>query len=362
VFCILCELCAVFSSRSLRETAFISLYQQLNLIIENIMPHSKFSYDKPFTLECGQVLNGLEIAYSHYGQLNGERDNVIFVCHALTANSDVADWWPQMVGPGLAFDADKYFVVCANILGSCYGSTGPASINPANNKPWGKSFPLITVRDIVGAHRLLAAHLQIKQIHLLAGGSLGGQQAMEWAIMEPGFVKNLFVIATNPRHSAWGIAFNEAQRMALAAGPTGLEVARAIAMLSYRNYSMYESTQTDIEDKIDDFRAAAYQRYQGLKLKKRFNADCYYTLSKAMDTHHVGRGRNSMHEALRAIKAKTLVIGISSDILFPNVEQQFLAENITGAVYHRIDSPYGHDGFLIETNQITDLLRKELLL
>ncbi len=326
------------------------------------MPDSKFIYDKPFNLECGAVLPALTIAYSYYGQLNTEKDNVIFVCHALTANSDVADWWPQMVGPGLAFDTDKYFVVCANILGSCYGSTGPASINPETTQPYAKNFPLITVRDIVRAHQILAQHLQIKSIHLLAGGLLGGQQAMEWAIKEPEFVKNLFVIATNPRHSAWGIAFNEAQRMALEAGPTGIEAARAIAMLSYRNYSMYDSTQTDIEEKIDDFRAAGYQRYQGLKLKKRFDPDSYYTLSKAMDTHHVGRGRNSMHEALRTIKAKTLVIGISSDILFPNMEQQFLAENITGAVYHQIDSPYGHDGFLIETNQITDLLRKELFI
>ena len=326
----------------------------------NIMPDLKYSHNHPFQLECGQTLPALVIAYSYYGQLNADKTNAIYVCHALTANSDVADWWPKMVGPGLAFDTGKYFVVCANIPGSCYGSTGPASINPETNQPYGKSFPLITVRDIVNAHRLLAAFLGIKSIHLLAGGSLGGQQAMEWAISEPGFVKNLFLIATNPRHSAWGIAFNEAQRMALEAGPSGLEAARAIAMLSYRNYEMYNSTQTDIEEKIDDFRAASYQRYQGLKLKKRFDADSYYTLSKAMDTHHVGRGRDSMHAALRLIKAKTLVIGISSDLLFPNVEQKFLADNITGAVYHQIDSPYGHDGFLIETKQITDLLRKEL--
>lgn len=326
------------------------------------MADSKFEYNNPFELECGKTLPALTIAYSYYGQLNPGKDNVIYVCHALTANSDVADWWPHMVGPGLVFDTDKYFVVCANILGSCYGTTGASSINPETGEAYGKDFPLLTVRDLVKAHQLLAAHLGIKKIYLLCGGSLGGQQAMEWAILEPQYCKNLFLIATNPRHSAWGIAFNEAQRMALEAGPGGLEAARAIAMLSYRNYNMFESTQTDIEDKIDDFRAASYQRYQGIKLKKRFDANCYYALSKAMDSHHVGRGRNSMHEALGSITARTLVIGISSDLLFPNQEQKFIAENIPGAVYRQIDSPYGHDGFLIETKQITELLRKELFI
>jgi len=320
------------------------------------MPSSTFIYDEPLLLESGRTLSDLSIAYSHFGVLNAEKDNVIFVCHALTANSDVADWWPGMVGPGLAFDTDKYFVVCANMLGSCYGSTGPASIDPSSGRPYGRDFPLITIRDIVHAHQLLVRHLGISSIHLLAGGSMGGQQAMEWAIIEPKYIKNLFLIATNPRHSAWGIAFNEAQRMALDAGPSGLEAARAIAMLSYRNYDMFHSAQTDEEEKIDGFRAATYQRYQGVKLKNRFNTHSYYTLSKAMDTHHVGRGRESMEKALSNVRAKTLVVGISSDILFPNHEQQFLSEHIPDAVFHAIDSPYGHDGFLIETKQITSLL------
>jgi homoserine O-acetyltransferase len=324
------------------------------------MAEATFIYDKAFDLESGNILPSLNIAYSHYGKLNSSHDNVIYVCHALTANADVADWWPDMVGPGLAFDTDRYYVVCANILGSCYGSTGPASLDPVTNKPYGKDFPLITIRDIVKAHRLLAEYLEIKRIHLLAGGSMGGQQAMEWAITERWYIKNLFLIATNPRHSAWGIAFNEAQRMALEAGSGGLEAARAIAMLSYRNYDMYQSAQTDEEEKIDGFKAASYQRYQGAKLKNRFDRHSYYTLSKAMDTHHVGRGRASMQQALAAIQAQTLVIGISSDILFPNAEQCFLAAHIKDAIYHAIDSPYGHDGFLIETKQITDLLRKEL--
>jgi homoserine O-acetyltransferase len=322
------------------------------------MPELKFISEEPFKLECGKTLPGLTIAYSTYGELNQEKNNAVYVCHALTANSDVASWWPQTVGKGLIFDTSKYFVICANILGSCYGTTGPAFVNPFTGKPYGKDFPLLTVRDLTRAHALLAKYLQLSGIYLLAGGSLGGQQAMEWAIEEPDFIKHLFLTATNPRHSAWGIAFNEAQRMALEAGEGGLEAARAIAMLSYRNYKMYESTQTDIEEKIDDFRAASYQRYQGLKLKKRFDANSYYVLSKAMDSHHVGRGRNSMEEALSKIKAKTLIVGIKSDLLFPVKEQQFLAQNIPGAVYHEIDSPYGHDGFLIETETMSELIRK----
>lgn len=317
-----------------------------------------FIHKSEFQLESGRTLPELEIAYCTYGKLNEAKDNVIYVCHAITANADVADWWPNMVGDGLIFDTQKYFIVCANVLGSCYGTSGPNSINPITNQPFGKDFPMLTIRDIVKAHRLLAQHLQLQSIHLLCGGSLGGQQSIEWAIEDAAVIKNLFVIASNARHSAWGIAFNEAQRMAIQSG--SIETARAIAMLSYRNYGMYESTQTDIEEKIDDFRASSYQRYQGQKLKNRFNADSYYLLSKAMDSHNVGRSRGSVAAALSRIKAKTLVIGITSDLLFPVSEQKLIADGISNAVYEEIDSPYGHDGFLIETEKISDLLRRHL--
>jgi len=206
----------------------------------------------------------------------------------------------------------------------------------------------------------LAQHLQLKSIHLLCGGSLGGQQSIEWAVEDAAFIKNLFVIATNARHSAWGIAFNEAQRMAIESG--SVETARAIAMLSYRNYGMYESSQTDSEEKVDDFRASSYQRYQGEKLKKRFNPDSYFLLSKAMDSHNVGRNRGSVKLALQRVSANTLVVGITSDLLFPVKEQQLIAEGISNAVYEEIDSPYGHDGFLIETEKISALLRKHIAL
>ena len=319
-----------------------------------------YNYNEDIILECGKKLPGVKIAYLTYGQLNEKRDNVIYVCHALTANADVKDWWPNMVGDGLIFDTTKYFVVCANVLGSCYGTTGPTETDPATAKKYGSDFPPVSIRDIVKLHQLLARHLKINSIELVCGGSLGGQQAMEWAISEPDFIKKLFLIATNARHSAWGIAFNEAQRMAIAAGENGLEAARAIAMLSYRNYHMYNETQTDADERTDNFSAANYQRYQGEKLRRRFDADSYVILSKAMDSHNVGRGRNSLESALNLIKAKTLVTGVTSDLLFPLVEQHFLAQHIPDAVYTEIDSRYGHDGFLVETKAISALLRVHL--
>lgn len=328
---------------------------------DKIQPtHGKFRSEGA-VLESGTHLPQVEVAYCTYGTLNAECDNVIYVCHALTANAEVSDWWPNMVGNGLVFDTEKYFVVCANILGSCYGTTGAASTNPETGKKYGRDFPQVTVRDLVKLHQLLAEHLQLKKIKLLCGGSLGGQQALEWSIIEPDFIEQLFVIATNAKHSPWGIAFNETQRMALQ-GENGLETARAIAMLSYRNYNTYHQTQSEEADVHDNFKAASYQRYQGEKLKKRFDAESYYTLSKAMDSQNVGRGRGSVKDALATVKAKTLAVGISSDILFPPSEQKLIAEHIPGAVYAEIDSLYGHDGFLIETDTITKLIKQHLQL
>ena len=324
------------------------------------MLREKYTYNHEFKLESGASLPQVTIAYTTYGQLSPNRDNVIYVCHALTANSDVQEWWPGMVGEGLVFDTSRYFVVCANVLGSCYGTTGPTEINELTNERYDGSFPLLTIRDIVNGHRLLTKHLQINAIQLICGGSLGGQQSLEWAIIEPDLIKKLFVIATNARHSAWGIAFNEAQRMAIEAGEAGLEAARAIAMLSYRNYKMYEETQSDEDHRTDNFSATSYQRYQGEKLRKRFDADSYRILSKAMDSHNVGRGRISIAGALGTIKAQSLITGITSDILFPPHEQQLLAKYITGSVYAEIDSKYGHDGFLIETKIISELLQEHL--
>ena len=210
---------------------------------------------------------------------------------------------------------------------------------------------------MVEMHQRLANFLQISKIDLLIGGSLGGMQALEWSVINPDFIRNLFVIATNAKHSPWGIAFNEAQRMALHSGENGIEAARAIALLSYRNYDTYNKTQEDNEEKLEDFRAASYQNYQGKKLKKRFTADSYWMLSKSMDSQNVGRNRTSIENALSKITAKTLIIGIESDLLFPISEQEYLANNVENSQLEIIKSLYGHDGFLLETDKISKILR-----
>ncbi len=327
-----------------------------------------YKHNKSFKLESGSQLKELEIGFHTYGTLNKNRDNVVWVCHALTANADVFDWWKGLFGENNYFNPATHFIVCANILGSPYGTTNPLSVNPVTNQPYYLSFPQITVRDIVKAHQLLAEHLQINQIEILIGGSLGGQQALEWSIMEPERIKNLILIASNAKHSPWGIAFNESQRLAISAddtfyantpdgGEKGLKAARSIALLSYRNYKTYSITQHEEKDSlIDGYKAASYQNYQGEKLVNRFNAYSYWYLSKTMDSHNAGRNRHGVEKALSLVKARTLVIGIKSDVLFPIEEQQYLFRHISKSAFAELDSFYGHDGFLIETEQLTKII------
>ena len=334
------------------------------------MSLKKIKYKKNFHLECGEELSKLEIAYHTYGKLNHSKDNVVWICHALTANSDAADWWPGMIGEGCLFDPAEKFIVCANILGSCYGTTGPLTINERTGKTFYRSFPLITMRDIVRANEILRKHLGITKIHTITGGSIGGQQALEYAIMFPKLIKNLVFIASSSAYSPWGIAFSESQRLSIEADATffedrpegglkGMRAARTIALLSYRNDQIYNKTQAeDSDEKTKGFKASSYQDYQGDKLVKRFNAYSYYTLLNLSDTHNVGRGRNGKINTLKEIKARTLAIGISSDLLFPTYEQKFVAEHVKKGKYLEIDSLYGHDGFLIETEKITKLVKE----
>jgi homoserine O-acetyltransferase len=327
-----------------------------------------FTYNKRFNLESGLSLPSLEIAYNTYGTLNEKKDNVIWVVHALTANSNVFEWWPGLFGETDLFNPKDHFIVCANNLGSCYGTTGPLSINNDSKQPWFSYFPQITIRDMANTLDLLRLHLGIEKINTVIGGSLGGQIAQEWALKTPSVFEHLILVATNAKHSPWGIAFNESQRLAIKAdrtyfsnseegGQKGLSAARSIALLSYRNYHTYNETQQDGSDnKSSDFAASSYQRYQGEKLVKRFNAYAYVRLSEAMDSHNVARNRRSHEEALKTIKAKTLVISVSSDVLFPVSEQEFLAKLIPSATYSSIDSFYGHDGFLIETKKLTEVI------
>ena len=328
-----------------------------------------YKYDKEFELESGVKLPSLTIAYDTYGVRNEDSSNVIWVCHALTANSDVADWWPHTVEEGCFLDPDKYFTVCANFLGSHYGTTGPLSENSETGEPWYGDFPRITVRDMVRAHQLLAEYLGIKRVKLLIGSSIGGFQCLEWSVMQPDFAERAAFIATTPRTKPWASAFNESQRMAIQSDPTfgernaeagldGLAIARSIALLSYRGGMAYDKTQEDADPDEASFerRVHSYQRYQGEKLRRRFNAYSYIRLSQAVDSHNLGRGRGKVEDVLKQIKAKSLVVAITSDILFPPSDHQILIDNIPDVEYHLIDSDFGHDGFLVEHKQLNDII------
>ncbi|HXD78008.1 MAG TPA: homoserine O-acetyltransferase [Puia sp.] len=328
-----------------------------------------FDYEHPFELEGGAVLPRIRIAYHVYGRLNADASNAVWVCHALTANSDVAQWWPGVVGEKGVIRPDDYYIVCANILGSCYGSSGPLSTDPQTGEPWYGRFPAVTIRDMVRAHILLRKHLGIARIHLLMGGSMGGYQALEWAVMEKEVIGRLFLIATSPAESAWGIAIHTAQRLAIEADPSwnspapeagrkGLKAARAIGILTYRNYGIMVRRQTDPDrEKLDHYRASSYIEYQGDKLINRFHAYSYWLLTKAMDSHQLARGRGGkLERVLEEIGQRTLLVGVTSDILCPVDEQLFMAAHLPDAEMIEIDSAFGHDGFMVEGEKIATLL------
>lgn len=329
-----------------------------------------YHHNSPVTLESGEILPDVTIAYDTFGTLSEAKDNVIWVCHALTANSDVKDWWPNTVEEGRFLDPNKYFIVCANFLGSHYGTTSPLSINPTTGEKWYYDFPRITVRDMVTCHRLLAKHLGIDRVKLLIGSSIGGFQCMEWAVTEPDFMENLALIATTTNTEPWAAAFNESQRMAIRADGTwgqlrddagldGMAVARSIALISYRGAPAYNATQQDRDNPTDaafERRAHTYQQHQGEKLRRRFNAFSYYRMTEAVDSHNIGRGRGSVADALRRIKARTLVVAISSDILFPVEAHIPMRQYIPDVEYHLIESSFGHDGFLVEHEKLNNII------
>ena len=321
----------------------------------------------PFVTETGFIFPaGVNIAYHTYGELNKEKNNAVWVCHALTANSRVDDWWSGLFGEGKTLDPTKHFIVCANVLGSCYGSTGVRSIDVSTGEPFGMDWPLITIRDWVSAHDRLRNYLGIETIQLCIGGSCGGHQVLEFAYLIPERIQQLGLLVTSARESAWAIAGHEAQRQAMLADPTlkenhnhsgaeGMRAARGIALLGYRTIEAYIETQTDTDDILKDHRVTGYIRHQGEKLVKRFYPHCYWHLTHSLDTHHVGRWRGSMEEALAQLKMKATIIAIDSDQLIPPSQQIFLAEHMPMANMHILHSPYGHDGFLIETDQINKI-------
>ena len=326
---------------------------------------------KNFYLSNGTLLPEVKIVFSTFGKLNEEKDNVIWVCHALTGDTEVDEWWSGIFGENKVLDPEKYFIICANVIGSSYGSTNPWSKSVPNGLK-GKNFPLITIQDVVKGHQLLANELGIAKIHLLIGPSLGGQQALQWSVEEPERIKNLCVIAANAFHSPWGIGFNESQRLAIEADETfrannpdggkyGLKAARSIALLSYRTKDAYNQTQKEnCHHKKDKFLASSYQRYQGDKIVSRFCPYSYYSLTKTMDSHNVGRGHSSVQEALNKISAKTLVVSVNSDLLFPVEEQAFIAENVSNATHEIFESDYGHDGFLVEFEKVNTIINNWL--
>jgi len=335
---------------------------------------SVFNYENPFTLESGVTLPGYHLAYTTHGKLNADKSNVVWILHALTANSNPLEWWPGLVGDGKFFDPAKYFIICANKPGSPYGSISPLSTNPQTNQLYYHDFPVFTMRDMIRTFRHLKDHLGIRKIFIALGGSTGGMQLLEWAIEEPELFEHIVPIATNAVLSPWAIAFNASQRMAIEAditwlerrpdaGQKGLAAARSIALLSYRHYNGYDITQPRDKSFVAlgnevTYAADNYQRYQGLKLVNRFNAICYYRLSQSMDSHDVGKNRGGVERALRTITAKTLVIGITSDVLYPITEQEYLQKKILGAELLTISSDFGHDGFLLEYEKIETALKR----
>lgn len=338
-----------------------------------------FAVEEPFVLENGETLSSVTLHYAIYGKLNEQRDNANLVCHALSGSARVADWWGEFFGDKGIFDLDKNCIIGINIIGSCYGSTGPTSINPKTRKRYGASFPVVTIRDNVRAFIKLLDHLEIEKLCVAIGGSIGGQQALQIAIDFPERVEKAVVIGAVPL-SAFGLALNHLQRWAIHndalwhEGPTdpvtqpvsGLALARAIAMLSYKSSELFEERfsrkpnrtgENPLRSLHERYDVAGYLDYQGENFTRRFDSNSYLIITKAMDTFDVTRGYASETEALSRIKAKTLFVGISSDWLFPAKDVRTLAEKIDDARYEELESSHGHDGFLANTNDLINIVR-----
>lgn len=325
-----------------------------------------------FQFEDGSAFGAVPVAYQTWGRLNAAGDNCVLVCHALTGNTDVADWWLELFGPGRALDTDRDFVVCANIIGSPYGTFSPVTRDSRSEKAFGANFPVPTIRDTVNLHRLLLEQLDVRRIRMCIGGSMGGMHALEWAFHSD-FVDAIVPIACGGRHSAWCIAWSEAQRQAIfcdphwnggnyseIAGPDlGLAIARMIAMTTYRSFDSFGARfgREVSEDSSDpQFAMRGYLHYQGAKLVDRFDANCYVCLTESMDTHDVSRGRGEYFSVLSQIKQPALVVGIDSDMLYPLSEQRELVSAMKNAELQVLEAPHGHDSFLIERTRLNEII------
>lgn len=348
-------------------------------------------------LQYGGQLGPVTLAYETWGNLNAQGDNAILITHALTGNSHAHDvqypddpkraWWNPLIGPGRPFDTSRYFVVCSNVPGGCYGSTGPSSIDPTTGEPYSMRFPVVTIRDMVNAQRVLLEHLGVRQLAMVAGGSIGGQQALEWGVTYPELVQKVIVVAATAALTAQAIAFSEVGRQAIMVDPlwqggnyapahgpaAGLSIARMLAMVTYQSEEAMEMrfarqqarnktlpTPSRTADLAEHFEVESYLYYQGESLAKRFDANSYLYISKAMDLYDVSEGYSSLEAALRRLRSKALFIGIRSDFLFPAARVRWLAEQVRTlgghSTYVELDSPHGHDAFLKEWGQMTDAL------
>lgn len=354
----------------------------------NVQSPTKVAALGSVALEGGGRLDAVEAAYEQYGRLSPNGDNALLVCHALTGSARAAGeggWWDPLIGPGAPLDTNKYAVICSNILGSCYGTTGPRSIDPATGHSYGGAFPKITIGDMVSVQRKLLDSLGVTSIVSGVGGSLGGLQILEWAAQAPEKFRSLMPIATSLAHSAWCIAFNECARQAIRSDPAyfggdyqkhgtggperGLALARMIAMISYRSAPSFGSRfgrmqRPPGEESAGQFEVEAYLHYQGEKLVERFEANSYLRITEAMDAFDVGQGRGGAAAALAGFNGPALVMGIDSDVLYPLADQQEIADalraNGNEVMYREVTSPHGHDAFLMEWDQLGNAIREFL--
>lgn len=368
-----------------------------------------FRIQSPFELESGTILPTVDVAYETYGRLNARGDNAILICHALTGDAHVAGWspesarqwqdepdrakpgwWDSMIGPGKAFDTNRYFVVCSNVLGGCMGTTGPSSINPYTGKPWGTAFPIVTVNDMVEVQRHLMDHLGIEQWLSMTGGSLGGMQVLAWATRYPQRIRSVIPIATAAALSPQGIAFNATGRRAIVSDPDwqdgsyyespvkpekGLAIARMIGHITYLSETSMQAKfgrqgkpLSELRVTDNQFEVENYLEYQGHKFTRRFDANTYLYVTKAMDIFDLRAGaedgdeRRSLARVLAgSTRPRWLVFSFSSDWLFPPPQSRELVSalraNLADVTYYEIQSTYGHDAFLLEVEELTDIIR-----
>jgi homoserine O-acetyltransferase/O-succinyltransferase len=350
---------------------------------------------RPFALEGGGLLRGVTLAYETWGELAADAGNAVLVCHALSGDSHAAGgldpghptpgWWAELIGPGKALDTDRFFVVCVNVLGGCQGSTGPASPHPDDGRPWAARFPVVSIRDMVRTQAAVADHLGVQRWALVVGGSMGGMQVLEWGVMYPERVRALLPIATAAAASAQQIGWWSSGRRAIRMDPRwqggdyydaapgdgpheGLSTARMMSMMTFRSDDVFSARfGREVVEPVEGFtlwqrfQVERYLEYQGDKLVRRFDANSYLLLTKAMDLHDIGRGRGGMEAAFRRLRAPLLSVGVSSDILYPPHQSREIVDLASDAGlkadYAELDSPHGHDAFLIETDQLGALLK-----